>query len=62
MPFLVKYRVMGLPQVHQVGPYPTREIANIHRDDIAGYERIRDVQVEEEAPEVKSAWERLLGG
>lgn len=60
--FYVQYRIEGFEGLQKAGPYLTREIANGHRDDIAGYILISDVSVEEElplAPEPKSVWDRL---
>jgi hypothetical protein len=59
--FIVKYQVNGFPGIHEAGPYITKEIADRHRDDIAGYTGVHSVQIDEvPVPAPKSSWERLL--
>lgn len=59
--FIIKYQIVGFAGVQEAGPYITQEIAEQHRADLAGYEGVHDVQIEEvPAPAPKSVWDRLV--
>lgn len=59
--FIVKYQVIGFPGTQEAGPFLTRDIADQHRDDIAGYEGVFGAAViDASVPEPKRAIDRLL--
>lgn len=50
--FFVEYRIAGFPQLFRTQGFETIEIANQHRDDIAGYEGVHSLTVTlEEVPQ-----------
>lgn len=55
----VTYNVLG--KSHHAGPYPSRDIAEQHRDDIAGFEGVMDVEIVPQLPAKElSRLDRLL--